>query len=365
MTRHHIGLRELFSLAVICISSKIFLALPQQWSAAAATGAWLVPLIAAIYGPIIWIAIRAVIRAAPGATLIEGTEVILGPWIGTLVNLCYALYHLLLVTLVAEQFALDIRMLFLPATPTVVLGLMTLGLAAYLVYEGLEALARVASLFGPILLIGLFLLLVGGLATHKEVGALYPLWGNGLPSLLITSLSQGALYSEILLLGLIANNLRSDRQLNQVAWLSLGASVLLLTGTMLTIQHVFPHPSLSHLSYPVLQMSQIVSVGPIAQRMESLFVLVWVIALLLKVGCGLYGVVIILARTLRIPHSRWLIFPVVWLVNALASIPVDDQTLAQLDLMGIRVAGTGVVVLLPVITAMIGWFRGRRGATHG
>lgn len=365
MTPHHLGLREVVSLAMILLCSKLFLAMPQQLATSAATAAWMLPLIAAPYAPVIWLSVRSVVRASPGGTLVEGTEAILGPWFGTLVNLCYALYFLLLVATVSLEFALDVRMLFLPSTPTVVIGLVILGTAAFLVYAGIEALGRVAALFGPPILIGLLLLQVGGVITHLDPDAIFPFWGRGALPLLFTGLSLGALQGEILFLGLIASAVRAAPQLDRAAWISIGASLLFMVLVMLTLLSVFPYPSLSHIAFPLLQMSQIVSVGPTAQRMESLFLLVWMIALLIKVGCALYGTVSILARTLRIPHVRWLIFPTVWLVNAITSLPFDDQTVATFDLFGLRIYGSIIMVGLPVITALVGWFRQRRRPVHG
>jgi hypothetical protein len=110
---------------------------------------------------------------------------------------------------------------------------------------------------------------------------------------------------------------------------------------------------------PFYEMARLIYINKYVQRLEALFILLWVIAGVLGIAACLYGALYITARLCRLPTVRPLILPLGLIVLQVASLLPDAATVA---LVGTTVFSTVFTPGLVVITAALAaaaLFKGR------
>lgn len=362
MTGHNLGVRETVSLVVILCCAKVFLGFPRMMVERGATAAWLVVLISMIHGPLLWLALRGVLRLHPGKSLITATEAILGPVIGSFVNVAYFGFFIYLTSVVLRLFSESIVIVFLPTTPVLFVVLIMLITIIYIVYLGMEAATRTAWLVAPYMLIGYAVLLLGALKTHAEPQALAPYWGPGPAEVFRWGLVED-LKGEMLVFGVIAPSFRTPNLLARAFWWTILLSVVILVGTEIIYEYVFPYPTSTEVILPLLQVTRAISVGPGIQRIEAMFFVIWLLGGVLKLVAALYGSVSTLAQSLRLPRYRHLLPALGVLTFSAALAPRSVMEAIRLDA-ALREYGGIVTTLLPLLTWGVGLLRRKRGVTR-
>lgn len=359
MIEHNLGVREAVALTVTMTCAKVFLALPRTLVELGATAAWLIMLISMIHGPLIWLAVRGMLRLYPGKSLVTATEAILGPFFGTIVNLLYFAFFATLWVTVQREFAEGMVLAFLPTTPLPAVILSLMATAVFIAYLGLEVTGRLAGLGAPLMLIGYVVLIIASLMTHTEPRALAPYWGTGPGTVIRWGLVENLL-GDILILGLIAPAFRKPKHLDSAFMWTILWCTLILVGTEIVYLYVFPYPSSRTLVLPLMQMTRGISLGPGVQRVESFFFVIWLGGTVIKMTSALYASVAIMAQILRLPTYRPLFFPLALLGYSVSLLPRNVTEVISID-MAIRKYGAIVTVLLPLLVWLVGPLRGRTG----
>ncbi|HWI53298.1 MAG TPA: GerAB/ArcD/ProY family transporter, partial [Symbiobacteriaceae bacterium] len=262
-----------------------------------------------------------------------------------------------------RQFSENITATVLPKTPLTVITLAFLGVACYGVILGLEGIARVVWVITPFSLVALVTLLGGGYLTHHGDNPLFPFWGWGAGATVGWGLLRSADFAELLLLGLLVPHFRRLDLLRKTAWIALGSSVLIIAGTVVLYEQIFPWPGGGRISFPLLEVSRLIITGRWVQRLESIFFLVWVIMATLAVTTGLYATVRTLAETIGLENERHLVLPVALTLYSLAQLPSNLALAVAWDAEGVRTWGWSISIVLPLLTLLVSTLR-RKGANR-
>jgi hypothetical protein len=144
---------------------------------------------------------------------------------------------------------------------------------------------------------------------------LFPLWGPGLTQIIKAGAIKSSMTGEILLVSIFNPYLRERKQIKTVVIGSLIIYGILFTLTMAIYEMVFPYPSaVTLLPYPLYMLARIIYYGRFLQRVEAIFIFIWVFSLLVTISSLFYGATLSLARGLKLPVYQPLLFPLAILV---------------------------------------------------
>ncbi|WP_424767749.1 GerAB/ArcD/ProY family transporter [Paenibacillus sp. sgz302251] len=362
MRKHHIGVREAASIGIIFIITKIFLPFQRTLSEGGGTASWIIVLIAAIMCPLTWWAIRGVLlNAKEGNSLIEATEEIWGPFFGTLMNLAYFCFFFMITFLVLREFAEILRTVILPNTPINVILISLLLTVSVAAHSGIEAVGRFCWLTVGLIVGSIFLVLICGLMTHAEPNALFPFWGKGKEQILKLGIVKSSLFSEMLVFGFLLPRMRKSQEWGRAIWWCMAVSALTLFSTTIIYLFVFPYPTAIRLNVPMYEVSRLIFFGRWIQRLESLFLIVWLISAAMKLAIGLYCTAATMSKILRLPKFQPLVFPLALLVYGFALLPESEIKVIAWDDKLLRTYGSLFSIGFPMITWLAGSVRkGRR-----
>lgn len=351
-----IGLTEMFCLLFLSNISRIFLSFPQAIVEDGQSAAWLLALIGSLGSLVMFWVITLLMKKFPGKTIMEATEQVLGPYLGTLVNLSYAAYFLVVVILFEREYAEALLASALPRAPISVVIFIFFMVSLAGLFFGLEPLARTARLATPFMLAFLGLLFVAVLPQcdwHNE----FPLLGPGLGPLIFKGLYNYSLLSEALLAAVFMPVFQGWPYMRKAAFYGIAAGSLLLVALMFIYQGVFTVNVASEEALPFYILSRIVYLGRFFQRVESLFLMSWSIVGMFKISITLYAGAIVLTKTLKLPDEGPLILMCAVLTFALSFLPPDFPTAALMDKNIIRTWGLLPTFGLPLLVYVFSFFR--------
>ena len=131
----------IFILVQITVGTGI-LSLPRQIAAISGQDAWLSILLGASFWIFSLFIFSTLGSKFPNQTIIEYSQVILGPLLGRLVGLSYLIYSLLITAISARVFVMIITTYILPKTPIFINLTLIIFTCLYLISKGLKTLAR-------------------------------------------------------------------------------------------------------------------------------------------------------------------------------------------------------------------------------
>lgn len=309
MTQHveekaSVGAKELTAVFTVYTASHAFLGFPRYAGETAYEAGWMLPLIAGAISIAAFLAVDAVIaRRFPGMDIIEIATTCFGKVSGTLVSLCIVAFLLATNAMVFREFSENVVSTVLPFTPIFLVGGLAMLTALYIAWMGLEGIARTAYILFPVLLVGIVSLCVLTVNWWHPAW-LFPVFGRGLPAVLQGGLHACSLVLNVVLLTIVYPHAHNPKDLRRVGVVSIALSSVLVSMFIMAYQMVFPAPGSPSSPFPLYQLARMIYVGRYMQRLESVYVFLWVTAALAKLAVSLWAMGYILASACEWPSFR-------------------------------------------------------------
>ncbi|MEW5866761.1 MAG: GerAB/ArcD/ProY family transporter [Bacillota bacterium] len=354
-----VGTPEAIAATAYFLSAKLFIAFPQQMATVGLTAAWVVPIISFATGALGFLVVVALLKRYPGIGIVEISEEVAGPVVGSLASLGYFVFFFAVTVLVTREFSETVGTALLPRTPLSVTMAIFVLVTVFAAYLGVEGLARAAFLASPVIVATLILLNLL-LLPQANFDAVFPLFGPGADKLVYHGVAHSAVAGEVLFLGVIAGQLRETEKVRAMGLASVGITGFFVAVSVLTFVAVFPYPLCMHIPYPGYQASTLIYLGRFFQRVEVAFVFVWVLSGCIKLGLGVYTSAMVLARMLKLPVYRPLLPAIAIIGYTAAFVPPDFPTTTRLDFELVRTYGALVVFAMPAVLLLIAQFKDLR-----
>ncbi|MCL6590183.1 MAG: spore germination protein [Firmicutes bacterium] len=323
------GVFEAVTLILWPALAKIYLSYSSIIIQENCSGAWIAVIIGCITACLWFLPLAALFKRFPGEDLAGIAETAAGPVIGKLLTGIVVGYFFISTALVLRQIAETVIGTALPQIPLLAITVTFTLVMVLPSYWGLESSARFAALVTPFLLaggVGLFLLQFKNMSMNN----LAPLWGPGLKQLAVNGLSRSSLLSELVFLGFLAPFIPRKKTVRAGVYLVAAASVLLV-GAMLVTQTIFPPQAAAENTFPFYEIGRSIYFGRFYQRVEFIFVVVWITIVLLSLVVRFYFTTVGLARIFGMPYHQPLIGMVALAVLAVALLFPNYNTVIYFD----------------------------------
>lgn len=261
--------------------------LPATMVKLAGQGAWIAALLGNLGGSVGALLALLLARRYPGLMPGQIARQAGGRWFGTLLGLLHGLFFVWVYGMVARDMIDFGQVVLLAETPAWVVGLLICGTVLYVVWEGLEPIARISIVWLALILIVLIFM---ALSLVKEVNRLQaePILYQGFGNILRAGAYVLPWFAEGFAVGALAPKLRpGDRPFR---WFMVGAggSTLLFAGLVLLITLVFGPNLPARLTYPTYSLVQLIMLGRTIGRVEMLISAVWIATIFVKLSLCLY-----------------------------------------------------------------------------
>lgn len=351
-----IGFAEGFALLLLSNLGKLFLSLPSIAIEEGKTMAWAVVLTGTVGSLVSFWIITSLMKEHQDLTIVEASERIMGPYLGTLVNVCFFIYFVIVIAILERGYAEAFLTTALPRSPISVV-LLTLKIGIFIsCFYGLEAMARVARASLTYILIGMSILFVS-VIPYLDWGFIYPLWSSEPLQIVEDGIMRYSLVSEGLVAAVIIHAFGGWQYFRQAGLLSLAVGGVIFMVTVLLILLTFGVQASTEHALPVYTLSRIVAFGRFFQRLESVFLLTWAMLGFVKLAITLYAANAVLARVLRLQDFRPLLGITSLLCLTLSILPPDLPTANLVEHEIIRNYGNIIVTGLPLLLLLVSKLR--------
>ncbi|MGI9862101.1 endospore germination permease [Moorella naiadis] len=327
--------------------------------------AWLAVLLAGILGVgAAWL-YTALGARFPGETPFQYTPRVLGRWLGTLAVLLYLWLSFHLAALILRNLGELYVVAIMVRTPMgVFVGILT-ALAAWIVRNGLEPVARLAELLAPWLYVIMVVLEILTFATPNltHLENLLPLLPDGkfLPVIQgILPILAFPFAETFLFLGVIPFLVKPKKGF-------LPFALAVAFGTLITSLVAFRNVAVlgaseaERVNFPSLVTVQLINLGDFLQRLDALIIFMWTFAGFIKLCLPYYFLALGLATLLKLKDYRPLVLPLGLLIAPFTlQLYVSFPQMIQFTRI-YPFYSLPITLLLPALTLVVAAVRGLRG----
>jgi len=355
-----IGMLEAYALVTVIIITKVFYTFPLASIKQTGTAAWYSTLIPCACAIAFFVLVYLLLKRFPQKDLYQVFEAVLGQKIGRFLVLVFSVYFLYYAGINLSEFVNILKIYCMPLTPQEVLVAGFLIVTAAMAYVGLEGISRVAYILFYLIIAGLVLILLLAIPFY-DFHYLKPWFGYGLGVTVKEGILRTSSYDTVIILAIIANSLQGLKNLKRV-----GLACLLTAGAVFSIclacvLAAFQYTAGGEYISGMNHLSRIIYYSRFFQRVEAIFLFVWVFASVIAVSATFYIALSSYCRVFNITNHRPLLMPFLFLTFAFSSLPKNMAEIIDIYVRFIRGYSLFLIVLAPVLVLLIAMLMGKRG----
>jgi spore germination protein (amino acid permease) len=327
------GVQETVCFTTIAITAKVFFSSPTYVVQIVGTAGWLMTLISAFTTGAAFFFVYRLLRLFPGKNIIEINTYVLGNVIGSVFSILLSFILFVTATLNLREFTEVINVYVLPSSPPDFILYLFITVLIILSFLGLETLVRFSKLMAYILLAGFLIIIILSIK-YFDLSNMFPFFGHGFNETFINGIKRSSAYGEIMIIAVIAKSLQGIKYVKKASIATLILTGCIVTLSLLSFSLTFPYYVGQEITAPIYLLSSIIEYGDFFQRVESLFLLVWIICSVISITASFYGSLFINSFILSLNDKKPLIIPCAIILTILAMLPQNiTQVLYAVQLM--------------------------------
>lgn len=354
------GTAEAVYLTTLVIASKAFYTSIRVMIKITGTAAWYMTIVSCLTSIIFFLLISLVMKRFPGKNLVEIFELVTGRFFGKILTLMFSAYFVYYAGSSLREFLEMIKAYNLPYTPPSLIIFAFMAVVVVLAYIGLEGMARFASVIFYPVLIGIALILFLAYP-YYNVRALFPIGGYGIAETLKSGFFRSSAYDEVIILAFIINSIDGVKKFRKVGVLSLFISGIVFASNCLCNIMAFDYTMSSENVSDLFQLARVIYFSRFFQRIESIFLFIWILASLITVGLAFYIAISSFCKAFKISNHRPLILQFAFLTFMVTLLPEGLIQLAKTNIVVLREYSMILVYGIPVLILFISVIFGKRG----
>lgn len=357
------GFMEAFSIMAIVLATKIFYGSPMALIKPLGTAAWYGTLVSCAAALAFFTLLYILMKRFPQQDLFQIFETVTGKVIGKSLILIFAIFFVYKAGINLREFAAVLKVYSMPFTPPSLIFLSFLVVVAAMAYVGLEGIVRVGHIFFYLIFGALFLIILLAIPSY-DFNYLQPILGYGLAETIKTGLIRVSAYDEIIFLAVIIRSLQGIQVFKKVGYLTLIFMGLTISVCLICILAAFQYTVGGEHISGMYQLSRVIYFTRFFQRIESIFLFVWVISSVITVSFIFYISMNAYCRVFNITNHRPLILPFTFLTFMVAFIPNNFAEIMEIHLKVLREYSSAILIVIPVMVLLLAFIRGKKGVTN-
>ncbi|MDY7222496.1 spore germination protein [Halalkalibacterium halodurans] len=269
--------------------------------------AWITVLIAMLAGLVLYCVLYYLHSHFPSDTWIAYLQKVLTVPIGWFVGFLYCLYFIYIATRVLRDFGDLLTTSMLTDTPLMVINLMMVLVIVYVLFHGINVLARTGEFFLIILFfIGFFSVTLIFSTDLYNIKNLLPILENGWIPVLRQAFPVTFTFpfGEIIVFTMLFHFLNKKEMGFRIGLLAIGVSGLLLALTTILYIIVLGVDITNRATFPLLTMVGKIQAADFIERLDALAVTVLVVAMFFKVAIFFYAGVAGISELFKVDKSQ-------------------------------------------------------------
>ena len=221
-------------------------------------------------------------------TIIGYLEKILGKVLGKIMGVLYGIFFATISILFSYTAIQMIRTSFLTNTKPIITIIFLIGSCIYVASKGGEALFRGAELFVPIIITSVIIFVLLGY-NSIDLKILLPIYkDSNFLDINIGAIELSLIFVDISIISMITPKLENKKAINKIFTKAVFYSLLFALLVVVATQASLGIEQAKHSNFPFLNYIRRIKTYSIFERLESVYTLIWIIAMMGKITAYLY-----------------------------------------------------------------------------
>lgn len=256
----------------------------------------------------------------PSMDIIDISETLGGKMLKNIVGLIFISYFIISSSLILRNFCESIQILYFPMTD--ITFIIALFVIAVMIVNSLNFSASIKTsvIILPIALVSvlfLFFTNIGRFVPER----IFPIFGEGIYNTFILGLTNLGSFGGIAYLYFLPPLLKDNNKFKKIALISILATALYLIFTVATLLFIFTFFTNVHEISPLYTATRYIEFGSFFQRLESLFLLIWILIFACYMSIVCKFSVNIFQKLTAISNTKPLVIIFCLLIFAIALLP--------------------------------------------
>ncbi|EFM12508.1 spore germination protein [Paenibacillus curdlanolyticus YK9] len=302
--------KQLFSLIVLFVFGT---SIAINYGLSAKKDAWLAILLGTAHGCVLFTIFSYLSRQYPGILLTRYARLIVGKAVGWPIGLLFVLYFIYDASRDVRDAGELLHISFYHQTPLLVLNVIMVATAGYVLYLGIEVLARIGEIFIVIIfslgIIGNLLVYCSGII---DLNQLQPVLEYGWKPVFATAYPDTIIFpfGELICICMVFPYLRQPKNQTRIGLFAILLAGLLLSYTIAIDIAVLGADIAGRSVFALLTMISKVEIAEFLQRLDPVALFTLIIVDFFKVSLLYYGAVLGATDLFRFQTHKTLVFPV-------------------------------------------------------
>jgi len=346
------GNREVITVLINVISTKIFLNYPRMATEQGGTAGWIFTLYITLLAFLGFYIIQKLYKPVEGMDLIDIGEYAGGGIVRILVGTVVVVFLTYFTTVYLRTFSEDMKLVALTNSPLSFVELFFLVCMIVGAYFGLEAIVRLHAIAVPVIAVG-FIIIVLGASNYIDFSELFPIMGDGPSKIFVGGALKVSVYAELLLLFLMAPYIKTNKNFKFSGYWALAISVFFLLTSVIVYVTVLPVPLALERTIPLFHLARLINYGRFFQRIESMFIIIWAAASMLFVTVNFYFILNTFKKTFKLEYYKPLILPFAIIIMTISFLPGNLIDAVELEVKYFRNWAWTVTFAMPIVLLLI------------
>ena len=297
---------EFIFLGANVIGLNAILRFPKSMTQLAGTAGWILALLIILLAFLGVVILYKLYEPFNGKDILEVANITGGRALEMVIGFFMLIQTIYGGAVVARQFGESLNIIALSNSPVgFVIFLLMIG-AGIVGCLGLKTLARLSSMLTKVIMVGVILILLGVVNKFKMVN-LFPILGNEGGVTIKNGFVGISWFSGIITYFILIPFLKDKDSSKKVLYRIVGESGLFMFLTTFVYQGVFSYPGNTRQFLPLYALSRSIKQGGKIERIEAIFLVVWVIAALTFITVAAILMAYLFKRLFRIKYYKPLV----------------------------------------------------------
>ncbi len=359
-----IGVFEAVCLTTLIMTNKVFFTSIAFIVQMTGTAAWYTTLVSCAVSLIFFYFLYLLLKRFPGKDIPQIYETVFGKVVGKLLVFMFCVFAVYYSGSTLREFVEMIKVYNLPQTPTSIIMISFLLVAVIVSYFGFECMARVCAICFIPTMAGLLLILLLASPSYS-FNLLKPFGGYGTDVTLMSGFLRSSAYMEFTILAIVIGAIGGYGNFKKISVISILLTGVIFSTSIFCFLLTFGYSLGSENISGIFELSRSIYFNRFFQRVESIFLFIWVISSVITTTVTFYISILIYCKIFKIKNHRPLILPFAVLVFIVAILPRSMQEIAQVNVVFLRQYSMFVVYIPSIIVLIISWIFKKRGQKAG
>lgn len=303
--------------------------------------------------------ISRVFKRFPGMDILDISEFLGGKFLKNLIGTLFIIYFLFSSSTFLRSFCESVKIIYFPRTPIIILILLFIIGITLCNRFGMQSIIRANLIFIPFVLFSIVFVFLANFE-HFTVQRMFPLFGNGIVPTFFSGISNLFAFGGISLLYFIPPALQDSRQFRKIALSSILLSGIWLLFSVATLLFIFPSNMIADEILPLYLASRFIEFGRFFQRLDAVFLFVWIISMVSYLSVLLSFIVHIFRKTTAFQYPYITTYVGAIIIFLLSIIPQNYAQVHFLETTVYQYLVLGFVFIISLIILMLAMLKLRK-----